>query len=230
MANKAEAMRKQNGGMPLGLGLYLHRKAAKMTQTSSGRLAYWTKTDLVDPHIHRRNGGPTVYSYNDLLAIRALVRLRAAKLPLQQMRKAIKYVYKHIGSETDWWNLKMVVDSRDLVIVVPREQSPIGIEETVIATRGGQKPFELMFADLVNDLLSGEELQPFPEIKQYISIDGRVQGGAPVVKNTRIKTSIIYFWHECGLSSEEISELYGDLDKDAVNAAIQYENVLARHK
>jgi uncharacterized protein (DUF433 family) len=230
MVTKKGAMIKQNGGMPLGVGLYLHRKAAKITQTSSRRLTYWAQTDLVDPHVHRRDGGPSVYSYNDLLAIRALVRLRAAKLPLQQIRKAIKYVYKHIGSETDWWNLKMVVDKRDLVIVVPKDKSPVGIEETVIATRGGQKPFELMFADLVNDLLAGEELQPFPEIKQYIGIDGRVQGGVPVIKNTRIKTSTIYFWHECGLSSEEISELYGDLDKDAVNAAIRYEDILTKYK
>jgi uncharacterized protein (DUF433 family) len=160
------------------------------------------------------------------LAIRALVRLRAAKLPLQQIRKAIRYIYETLGSRVEWWNLKMIVDRRDLVVVLPRDQSPMGIEEVVVATRGGQKPFEIFFADLVNDLLSGEELQAFPEIKQYINIDGRVQGGAPVIRNTRIRTSVIYYWHQCELSPEEISELYGGLDKDAISAAIRYETIL----
>ncbi len=230
MANKVKRRGESDGHLPLGLGLYLHTKAARMTQTSSQRIAYWGRTGLIDPHIHRRNGGPSIYSYNDLLAIRALVRLRAARLPLQRIRKAINFLYKHIDSQAEWWNLKMVVDRRDLLVVIPREQSPTGIDEAIVATRAGQKPFELFFADLVNDLLSGEKLEPYPEVKGHIGIDGRVQGGTPVIKNTRIKTSIIYFWHECGLTPEEISELYGGLDKDAINAAIRYEEVLTKRR
>lgn len=66
---------------------------------------------------------PSVYSYNDLLAIRTVVRLRAENLPLQQIRKAIEYFYKTISADA-WWDLKMVVDQkRDLIVVIPKEQT-----------------------------------------------------------------------------------------------------------
>ena len=219
-----------NGGLPLGLGLYVHSRAAKMTQTTARRLSYWVSTKLVDPHIYRRNGGPSVYSYNDLLAMRAVVRLREANLPLQQIRKAIDYLYNNLGSNAEWWNLKMVVyGKRDLITIIPKDQSPSGLDEMVVATRGGQKPFELVFADLVNDLLGGGKLQPHPDVKEHISIDSNVQGGAPVIKNSRIQTQTIYMWYKRGIAIEHIEEMYDGLGKDAIKAAIRYEEILSNH-
>jgi uncharacterized protein (DUF433 family)/DNA-binding transcriptional MerR regulator len=217
-----------NGHIPLGQGLYLHSQAAMMTQTTGRKLTYWSQTDLVIPHIHRRNGGPSIYSYVDLLAIRAMERLRKSGLPLQRIRKALKFLYETLGSNTDWWNLKMVVDEKDLLVVIPKNQSPSGRDETIIATRAGQKPFELVFAQLVSDLLAGGKLERFPSIKKHISIEAGVQGGAPVIKNTRIKTRVIHLWHQCGLKAKQIAEIYDGLETSAIKAAIKYEKALAR--
>jgi uncharacterized protein (DUF433 family) len=221
--------RNGNGQIPLGMGLYIHSQAAQMTQTTSRKLTYWAKTKLVYPHIHRRNGGPAIYSYTDLLAIRAVERLRNAGLPLQRMRRAIKYFYEYLGSKSNWWNLKMVVDNKDLLAIIPCEQSPTGKDEAVIASRGGQKPLEIVFADLVNDLLAGGKLEPFPEIKKYISIDQNIQGGAPVISNTRIKTSVIYMWHKRELNIKQIAEMYDGIEPEAINAAIEYEQALVKN-
>lgn len=212
--------------MPLGTGLYLHTVAARLTQTTSQVLSYWSHSDLIAPHVHRRDGGPSVYSYDDLLAIRAVVRLRAERLPLQRIRKAITYFYANIGA-VNWWNLKMVVYRRkDLVVIIPKDESPTGEEEIVMATRGGQKPIEILFGDLVSDLLRGDKLLGSPEIPRHVDINRNVQGGAPVVKGSRIRTSILYYWHKCGLSIGDISEMYGGLDKDTVSVAIRYEQLL----
>lgn len=220
---------KPNGTLPLGRGLYLQSRAARMTQVSSRSLFYWSKTYLVEPHIHGRNGGPPVYSYNDLLATRAVVRLRAANMPLQRIRKAIKYLYKVLGRGGEWWNLKMVVAAkRDLIVVIPREQSPSGFEEKVVASREGQKVFELAIADLISDLLEGGKLEPFPEVKGHISINGAVQGGAPVIKGTRIPTSVIYQWYKRGLKMGQIAEFYDGLDRVNIEAAIKYESALTK--
>jgi len=214
--------------MPLGTGLYIHTIAARLTQTTGRNLSYWASSALVIPQIHRRDGGPSIYSYNDLLAIRAVVRLRAEKLPLQKIRKAIKYFYENMKS-INWWTLKMVVyRQKDLVIVIPRDKSPIGEEEIVIATRGGQKPIELFFGDLVNDLLKGGKLLEATEIPLYVNINPNVQGGLPVLKGTRIRTSIIYYWNKCGLSTDAISELYDGLDRKAIDVAVRYEELLSR--
>jgi len=217
-----------DGHIPLGLGLYLHSQAATMTQTTSRKLTYWSQTSLISPHVHRRNGGPSIYSYIDLLAIRAMERLRKSGLPLQRIRKALQFLYKTLGSETDWWNLKMVVDEKDLLVVIPRRQSPSGRDETVVATRGGQQIFELVFADLVNDLLASGKLQPFPAVRKHVSIEAGIQGGAPVIKNTRIKTRVIHLWHQRGLTIKQIADVYDGLEISAIKAAIEYEQALAK--
>jgi len=216
-----------NGHIPFGTGLYLHKQASRMTHTTSRKLTYWISTNVITPHVHRRNGGPSIYSYTDLLAVRAVERLRSLGLPLQRMRKAVDYLYNVLGSGTEWWNLKMVVDDKDLIVILPRDQSPSGYDETVIASRGGQKPLELIFADLVNDLFAGGRLGDFPNLKEHISIDANIQGGAPVIKNSRIKTSVIYMWAQRGMTASQIAELYDNVDSNAVNAAIQYEQALA---
>jgi len=218
----------RNGHIPLGSGLYLHSQAARMTQTTSRKLSYWTATQLVDPQVHRRNGGPSIFSYNDLLAIRAVERLRQSDLPLQRMRKAIRFFYKFLGHKSEWWNLKMLVDNKDLITIIPRDRSPSGQDEAIVASRGGQKVFEIVFADLVNDLLAGGKLARFPEVKEHIKIDGNIQGGAPVVKNTRIKTIVLHMWHQYGLKAKQIADMYDGLDEESVTAAIEYEQALAK--
>lgn len=220
--------RSQNGHIPLGVGLYLHSQAARMTQTTSRKLSYWAETQLVTPQVHRRNGGPSIFSYTDLLAIRTLERLRNSGLPLQRMRKAVRYFYDFLGRKSEWWNLKMVVDNRDLLTIIPRDQSPSGREEAVIASRGGQKVLEVIFADLVNDLLAGGKLERFPEVKEYVTIDAKIQGGAPVIKNTRIKTTVLYMWHQYGLTTKQIADMYDGMDEESVTAAIEYEQALAK--
>jgi uncharacterized protein (DUF433 family) len=155
-------------------------------------------------------------------------RLRKSGLPLQRIRKALQFLYKTLGSEMDWWNLKMVVDEKDLLVVIPRGQSPSGQDETVVATRGGQKPFELVFAELVSDLLASGRLEPFPTVKEHVSIEAGVQGGAPVIKNTRIKTRVIHLWHQCGLTVKQIADIYDGLEISAIKAAIEYEQALAK--
>jgi len=228
MVSEITSREDRNPQMPLGTGLYIQSFASRLTQTTNRNLVYWSYSNLVTPHIHARNGGPSVYSYNDLLAIRAVVRLRAEKLPLQKIRKAIRYFYANIGS-IEWWNLKMVVyRKKDLVVVIPSNQSPSGKEEIVIATRGGQKPIEILFTDLVNDLLKGGKFSKSPKIPLYVDINPRIQGGLPVLKGTRIKTSTLFYLHKCGLSPSEIAELYNGLDKKAVNVAISYEKLLNR--
>lgn len=225
---KVITRRNGDGHIPLGLGLYLHSQAATMTQTTGRKLTYWSQTGLVSPHVHGRNGGPPIYSYVDLLAIRAMERLRKSGLPLQRIRKALQFLYKTLGSETDWWNLKMVVDEKDLLVVIPREQSPSGRDEMIVATRAGQKVFELVFAELVNDLLAGGKLKPFPAVRKHISIEAGVQGGAPVVKNTRIKTRVLHLWRQRGLTIRQIADVYDGLETSAIKAAIKYEQALAK--
>jgi len=216
-------------GMPLGVGLYLHNKAARLANTSSRRLTYWASTRLIDPQVHRRDGGPSVYAYSDLIAIRAIIRLRDLGLSLQKVRKAVEYIYCTVGVRVRWWEFKMAVYDNDLVIVIPPDLSPTFEEEIVMASRGGQKPLaEISFGELARDLLSADGLKQDPDVAEHVEIRAQVQGGAPVLKGTRIKTSTVYYWSTCGLTPQQIANMYDGISETAISAAIRFEETLIR--
>ncbi len=208
-------------------GLYPLRRAAYICRVSVQRLSYWIRTDLIRPHIHTSPPHvPPILSYNDLLAVNAIKRFRDQDLPLQKIRAAIKYLSKELEEDEKWYELKLVTDGDKLLTSLPISQN---VRELVDATRYGQKLFEVVFADLVNDLYTTRELGELSRFKQFIDINPRVQGGAPTIRNTRIPTSVIASWAKRGLPREEITSFYDGISQDAVDAALQYEKSLAEH-
>lgn len=214
----------------LGEGLYPLRRAAQICHTSVQRLSYWIRSGLISPHIHASPPGmPPILSYNDLLAVNAVRRLRDQDLPLQRIRVAIKYLSKELEIRENWYELKLVTDGRKLVTSLPAAQNILESIELVDAARYGQKFFEVVLADLVSDLYTDRALIEAPRFKQFIDINPRVQAGAPTIRGTRIPTSVIAGWAKRGVTTEEIASFYDDVSQDAIDAALQYEEVLAEH-
>lgn len=217
--------------LPLGEGLYPLRRAAHICSVSVQRLSYWIRSGLIHPHIHASPPGmPPILSYNDLLAVNAIKRFRDQSLPLQRIRRAVKYISKELEQGEKWYELKLVTDGDKLVTIVPVSKDIWEQGELVDAARYGQKFFEIAFADLVNDLYADRELIESPRLKQLIEINPRVQAGAPTIRGTRITTSVIATFAKRGVTSEEIASFYEGVSQDAVEAALQYENVMVGHQ
>ena len=208
----------------LNEGLYTVRRAAHICHVSVQRLSYWVRTGLIQPHIHASPPGmPPILSYNDLLAVNAIKRFRNQGLPLQKIRLAVKYVSRELEKGEKWYELKLVTDGDKLITSLPISQD---VSELVDTARYGQKLFEVIFTDLVDDLYAGRELVELPRFKQFIDINPRVQAGTPIIRNTRIPTSVIAGWAQRGLPSEEIASFYDGVSQDAIDAALQYEGFL----
>lgn len=60
------------------------------------------------------------------------------------------------------------------------------------------------------------------EDEERITVDPNVMEGKPVVKGTRIPVYTILEFFESGHTTEDIVEMYLDLDKKDVKAAIHY--------
>ena len=218
--------------LPLGEGLYPLCRAAHICRVSVQRLSYWIRSGLIHPHIHASPPGmPPILSYNDLLAINAIRRFRDQGLPLQRIRVAVKYISKELEQGERWHELKLVTDGKKLVVLVPTSQNILESKEKelVDAARYGQELFEVAFADLVNDLYADRELIESPRLKQFIDINPRVQAGAPIIRGTRITTSVIATLAKRGAASEEIASFYDGVSQDAITAALQYEKVVVGH-
>lgn len=213
-------------------GLYTLRRAAYICRVSVQRLSYWVRSGLISPDIHASPPSmPPILSYNNLLAVNAIRRLRDEGLRLQKIRIAIKYISRELKEGERWHELKLVTDGDKLVTVVPISQDIRESKEIVDAARYGQKFFEVAFADLVSDLYGDRELIELPRLKQFIDINPRVQAGAPTISGTRIPTSVIASWAKRGLTTEEIASFYDGVSEDDIDAALEYEKVLiGRHQ
>jgi uncharacterized protein (DUF433 family)/DNA-binding transcriptional MerR regulator len=172
---------------------------------------------------------PPILSYNDLLAINSIRRFRDQGLPLQKVRLAIKYLSKELEQGETWYGMKLVTDGDKLVTIIPSAQDIMKSKELVDAARYGQKFFEVAFADLVSDLYADRDLIESPIFKQFININPHVQGGAPTIRGTRIPTSVIASWAKRGVTIEEIASYYDGVSQDAIDTALQYEEVLTGH-
>src|SRR2546423_10829676 len=69
----------------------------KLTGVTYRQLDYWARTGLVGSSIRqaRGPGSRRVYSFADLVALRVVARLLHARVPLQAVRPAIRYLQPH---------------------------------------------------------------------------------------------------------------------------------------
>ncbi len=73
--------------------------ASKITDVSERQIRYWDKTGLVRPSVQAAHGRGSrrLYSFEDLLDLRVIARLRDAGVSLQKVRKVASYLRRHHG-------------------------------------------------------------------------------------------------------------------------------------
>src|SRR5439155_20127433 len=97
------------------------------------------------------------------------------------------------------------------------------------ATQLGQKVEPRLFGDMFEELRTLDEPGSLliPEgYRAYVQIDPRIMGGSPVVRNTRISTSVLATLREKGKSLTELARLYKPVSRQLIAKALEYEAFL----
>ncbi len=65
-----------------------------MVGATQGQLAYWDKTGLVSPSLRPASGRGSrrLYSIEDIIELKILVRLLGSSLPLQRIRSSFRFI------------------------------------------------------------------------------------------------------------------------------------------
>ncbi len=92
--------------------------------------------------------------------------------------------------------------------------------ETTLATKGGQKAEMRVLGELVEE--EGALLVP-KQFSEYIEINPDVMDGEPVIKDTRVPTSILATMSAEGMPITELAELYSPISAIAIEKAIEFE-------
>ncbi len=128
---------------------YTYQGAAKILDISESKLRYWAQVGFVGPS--ERRAGKPVYSFQDLVSVKAAKELTDRGFKAGEIRKAIDGVRStlpHLDRPLD--RMRVAFDGTKLVVV----DAGSAYEAT------GQKVFDFGLGELANRVSSGGERRP----------------------------------------------------------------------
>ena len=202
-------------------GVYDGSRAAALSGVPLTTLHYWVRNGIYAPSIA---AGPRtrLWSWGDLLAMRAIAWFRARKAPGKPRRASMPQIRK-------------MIDALE-VSGIPRDR----LYRLVAVTEGGQLTIrlsdtEVVTADRGRQELMGDVLPlvlPFgtgPDLYRPRSVLRIIPGklhGEPHLVGTRIASAVVFEFERMGYPLAAIQQFYPDADSAALQQAIEFEHSL----
>jgi DNA-binding transcriptional MerR regulator len=204
-------------GQDVAIRVFGLPKVKRLTGLSARQLQYWDERRFLPPSVSAGagRGRPRLYDFRDLVSLRVAADLRRQGVSLQLIRKVHAHLqsldYRHPLAELTFWAFE--------------GQLYFSEAETV---RAGRRPEQVVASFVVPVPRIVESLQheiaqlderPLGEIERRRG----TLGSKRVIKGTRIPTASIRRLAEDGLSEAEILQMYPDLGREDVRAALAEE-------
>ncbi len=200
--------------------MYSAKIAARVARVRPQAFQAWQKANLLRPTKFDYGGRvENTYTYDDLLLMRVIVRLKEQGIKPKAIRAALDTIEQMSNGDRRAWKLvSMYVHQGLIVVVFPNNE----VWNPVAASKGPQKMAAVFFPELMEELK--RELVP-PERFKHIDLDPEVLGGAPTVKGTRISTLAVASVLESGIDPKVV---YPSLNDDQIREVDDYERSFLR--
>jgi len=212
-------------------GAYTAERAAALSGVPKSTVHYWSRQGILVPSVSPER--VKLWSYGDLMALRTIYWLRQTKqdpsgreVPRTAM-KAVRRALREIAS------LKLNLWGEDGAPRVAVDRSGgIVIEHDGRSQRpGGQSILDADMLDLLAPFASREGLHgpdlsvPRPQLR---IVPGKL-GGSPHVVHTRLESQALGALADSGLPHAKIYRLYPDVERAAIDDAIDLERQLTQN-
>ena len=106
-------------------------QVCKIVGITYRQLDHWARTELIRPSIAdaKGSGSQRIYSYRDVVELKAIKQMLDAGISLQRARTAIEHLREHLGE--DLASADLVIHGKESILVRTKE-------ELVDILRGGQ--------------------------------------------------------------------------------------------
>jgi uncharacterized protein (DUF433 family) len=196
---------------------YEAKLAAALSGATLRQLSHWrnAKTGtgaLLLPEISATR--PVLYSFRDVVALRACVRLRQ-EASLQKIRRALNTLREDLH-ERDHLSAYRLVADRDSVYLADRDHAV-----DLVHSKGNVVIHELVdvLAPFYRD---GRYIPALLEPRPLVSVDPAVRGGEPVIEGTRIPASEVAALVRDGVAPEQINDFYPNVSAAAARDALDF--------
>ena len=194
--------------------------AAALSGATLRQLSYWRSSrssegPLLAPRFHRPRSRVS-YSFQDVLALRTFVYLRARDVPLQRVRKAVRSL-RALGETEHLSAYRLVAVGRQ---VVWRVSDELAVDLT-------RYPGHQVIAEMVDILAAfsaarGRDVVPLLHPKPGVEVDPDVRGGYPVIEGTRVPYDLVASLLEDGFAADEVAAFYPSVWPDAARGALDF--------
>ncbi|MBI2908034.1 MAG: DUF433 domain-containing protein [Chloroflexi bacterium] len=204
-------------------GFYSTAQVSRLAGIPRRTLYDWKARGIIRPTVRIVNdSGETVdegYSYADLAIIKLMRALREKDLNLRSVAVALRHLYERLGPPTssNWEKAHVHIVGKDVFA------QKLDGWDTTLATKYGQKADMRVLGELTEE----EAAMVIPKrFDNYIEIDLSVMDGQPVIRNTRVPTSILAMMHGQGASLSELAVMYAPVPHALIRKAIEFERSL----
>ena len=210
-------------------GFYSTAQVSRLARVPVSTLYAWKAKGILVPSVVVQSHGLESnfgYTYANLTVVRLMRAIRDKKLQLRSVSIALHHLFERFGPPSKGWADARVFIVGRHVFAEKREPDAWG---TTSAEQYGQKVETRLFGDLFDELRELEEGGSILIPKDYASaveIDPNIMNGEPVVKDTRIATSVLFIKHVKGKTIDELGRLF-KLAQDVVTKVIEYERYLS---
>lgn len=187
--------------------------ASVLTGASVGQLYNWRRTDLLRPE--ESDARPLLYSFRDLLALRAVVSLRE-ETSLQRIRKAFRTM--ETLDFTDHPSRYDLVRVEDTIMLRDTEDTAIDLVRDP-----GQRIANL--GDLLQPFQTstGETVVDFLQPREHLQVRQRRLDGWPTIKGTRIKfDTIANLMRDGSVAPKDVKSFYPAVSAAAARDALDF--------
>ncbi|HLJ66117.1 MAG TPA: DUF433 domain-containing protein [Chloroflexota bacterium] len=194
----------------------------RLTGLSDKQLRYWDDTGFFSPRYaeeDRRGAYARIYSYRDLVGLRAIAEMRKS-VSLQELRRVGEWLSRNYNEP--WSSLTFYVAGRRVFFDDP------DTGELTAGRPAGQRAMRIDMARVerqVDAAVQRLRRRGDEQIGKIIR-NRYVVHNVPVLSGTRIPTAAIWDFHEAGYDIAGIMHEYPTLTTGDVEAALAYERNL----
>ena len=103
---------------------YTGPEVCKITDISYRQLDHWTTTKLITASVRniKGSGFHRIYSFNDIVLVKLVKKLRSAGISLQKIRIALKNVNKILGKNSNISDVSIFSDGSSIYVLTDNDQ------------------------------------------------------------------------------------------------------------
>ena len=195
---------------------YTPAVAAALSGASLRQLSHWRRgPEPVLAPAQERAGTRVSYSFQDVVALRAVVYLRR-EVPLQRFRKAL-VALRAMGEHEHLSSYEFVALDRDIIW----RESPD--EATALTGQPGQRVIAQMI-DILGAFTDdkGNTVTPLARPEPGVQVDREVRSGFPVIEGTRVPYDLVASLLADGMPADRVSAVYPSVGADAARGALAF--------